>query len=228
MLNNLNKPLSSAEIVELAEYLESIPNAMSLEMLDGFFTALVCSPELVPPSVYVSYIWSDNHDFKTTSEAQKYFGYLVRHWNSITSELHSYNSYDPLLVEYEDDSKTGNEWAVGFMQGIQIGGEAWQDLIDDDETGSLLVPILALANENNPDPEFQTEPIDEEKREMMLNTIPALLPVLYKYFMKHRQDNPMPSKRMPTPVRTSTKKVGRNEPCPCGSLRKYKQCCGKN
>ena len=24
------------------------------------------------------------------------------------------------------------------------------------------------------------------------------------------------------------KKVGRNDPCPCGSGRKYKQCCGKN
>ena len=26
----------------------------------------------------------------------------------------------------------------------------------------------------------------------------------------------------------SDKKVGRNDPCPCGSGRKYKQCCGKN
>ena len=24
-----------------------------------------------------------------------------------------------------------------------------------------------------------------------------------------------------------TKKVGRNDPCPCGSGKKYKQCCGK-
>ena len=23
------------------------------------------------------------------------------------------------------------------------------------------------------------------------------------------------------------KKIGRNEPCPCGSGKKYKQCCGK-
>jgi len=23
------------------------------------------------------------------------------------------------------------------------------------------------------------------------------------------------------------KKVGRNEPCPCGSGKKYKKCCGK-
>jgi preprotein translocase subunit SecA len=28
------------------------------------------------------------------------------------------------------------------------------------------------------------------------------------------------------PTASSTKKVGRNEPCPCGSGRKYKKCCG--
>ncbi len=31
----------------------------------------------------------------------------------------------------------------------------------------------------------------------------------------------------PRPVRKATK-VGRNEPCPCGSGRKYKHCCGRN
>ena len=31
------------------------------------------------------------------------------------------------------------------------------------------------------------------------------------------------------PVKTeiADKKVGRNEPCPCGSGKKYKKCCGK-
>ena len=31
------------------------------------------------------------------------------------------------------------------------------------------------------------------------------------------------------PIKTSTaeKKVGRNEPCPCGSGKKFKKCCGK-
>lgn len=31
----------------------------------------------------------------------------------------------------------------------------------------------------------------------------------------------------PKPVRRATPKVGRNEPCPCGSGKKYKHCCGK-
>ncbi len=32
----------------------------------------------------------------------------------------------------------------------------------------------------------------------------------------------------PTTVVREGKKVGRNEPCPCGSGKKYKNCCGKN
>ena len=34
----------------------------------------------------------------------------------------------------------------------------------------------------------------------------------------------MSAKKAPKRV----KKIGRNEPCPCGSGKKYKNCCGKN
>ena len=30
------------------------------------------------------------------------------------------------------------------------------------------------------------------------------------------------------PKKNTDKKVGRNDPCPCGSGKKYKHCCGKN
>ena len=36
------------------------------------------------------------------------------------------------------------------------------------------------------------------------------------------------SESKPEPVRNTTPKVGRNDPCPCGSGKKYKNCCGKN
>ena len=29
----------------------------------------------------------------------------------------------------------------------------------------------------------------------------------------------------PAPIKSATPKIGRNEPCPCGSGKKYKQCC---
>jgi SEC-C motif-containing protein len=31
----------------------------------------------------------------------------------------------------------------------------------------------------------------------------------------------------PAPVRSTAPKVGRNDPCPCGSGKKFKHCCGK-
>ena len=31
-----------------------------------------------------------------------------------------------------------------------------------------------------------------------------------------------------TPITREEPKIGRNDPCPCGSGKKYKQCCGKN
>ena len=30
----------------------------------------------------------------------------------------------------------------------------------------------------------------------------------------------------PEPVRRDAPKVGRNDPCPCGSGKKFKKCCG--
>ncbi len=38
---------------------------------------------------------------------------------------------------------------------------------------------------------------------------------------------PPPEPATPSPAAPSALKVGRNEPCPCGSGRKYKKCCGK-
>jgi uncharacterized protein YchJ len=36
------------------------------------------------------------------------------------------------------------------------------------------------------------------------------------------------SSQATAPIRSAEPKVGRNDPCPCGSGKKYKQCHGKN
>ena len=43
-----------------------------------------------------------------------------------------------------------------------------------------------------------------------------------------RNAGPVPTKDAPrTPVKAG-EKIGRNSPCPCGSGKKYKNCCGRN
>ncbi len=41
-------------------------------------------------------------------------------------------------------------------------------------------------------------------------------------------NRPVGKASAPTTVRRSQPKVGRNDPCPCGSGKKYKKCCGRN
>ena len=40
-------------------------------------------------------------------------------------------------------------------------------------------------------------------------------------------DFPLAVPPRPTPLQTEGPRVGRNSPCPCGSGRKYKHCCGR-
>jgi len=54
----------------------------------------------------------------------------------------------------------------------------------------------------------------------------------WKYKIELEPDKPENIKDLEillNPLKTSIaeKKVGRNEPCPCGSGKKYKKCCGK-
>jgi len=43
---------------------------------------------------------------------------------------------------------------------------------------------------------------------------------------ERREAQHSPTTGPPTTVRRSTPKVGRNDPCPCGSGKKYKKCHG--
>ena len=55
------EPLTDAELDHLSAILEQFgyKRSMNLEQLDGFLAALICGPELVPPSKYLPKIWGD-------------------------------------------------------------------------------------------------------------------------------------------------------------------------
>jgi preprotein translocase subunit SecA len=63
-----------------------------------------------------------------------------------------------------------------------------------------------------------------------LNTMPEI-PTPKREPIRERVEaattNSGQAEQRPEPIRAAVK-VGRNQPCPCGSGRKYKQCCGKN
>jgi preprotein translocase subunit SecA len=71
---------------------------------------------------------------------------------------------------------------------------------------------------------FQLEPMSEEERQAQLARQRAEAERTQRIAAAAGRDTASP---VPTTVVREDKKVGRNDPCPCGSGKKYKKCCGR-
>jgi len=194
------------------------PTAMRMEQLDGFFAALVAGPEMVPPSEYLREIWSAEGDeapvYDSPEQAALVLGLLTRHWNTIASRLAANVAHPPHLFHATPDTR-GLDWAEGFVRGVALRSKAWLPLSRDREFGPLLQTILQLmANEYGE----KAEAISLEERREALDALPTVLMGIHTYWRL-----PAAARRGPEPVRRT--KVGRNDPCPCGSGKKFKKCC---
>ena len=227
----LNRPLTDAEYDRLGSMLARSERAINFEMVDGFFAALICGPETVPPSGYLRLIWGGDQiggekGWRDEAEMQEFFDLIMRHWNSIAVPS-SGDVFVPFLLEDDDGVARGNDWAEGFARGMKLRSNDWGELLMTRSRRGLLVPILALAHERDPDPTMRPykEPIDAERREQLIIGSAAGVVGIYRYFASRRH-LAAGTRRERTTQRRSERKVGRNGPCPCGSGLKFKKCCG--
>jgi uncharacterized protein len=227
------QPLTDDELDRLADALDRCggKRAMNVEMLDGFLAALICSPETILPSEYLPQIWGGEGTepvFESKSVLQELLSFVMRHWNATSNILESGGIFSPTLLDDERGVAHANDWASGFVHGMEMRRRDWSALMDDEEHGGALIPILALAHEHHPDPEMRPykEPISAEMRERLIAGISVGVTTIYRYFATERklEARALASART---FRRDAPKVGRNEPCPCGSGKKFKHCCGR-
>ena len=119
----------------------------------------------------------------------------------------------------------GNDWARGFMHGTALRHDGWAALVDDEEHGGCLIPMMMLCHEHDPDPEKRPGPISPEKREEVIVQMAAGLVERVSIFPgTSRSLRKTPHSRRNDGADVS--KARRNDPCPCGSGKKYKRGCG--
>jgi uncharacterized protein len=94
------------------------------EQIDGFFAALICSPEIARPSHYLPQIWggemTDEEAFDDQHQFQDLLSLLMRHWNNIARILEAGDVFAPLLFVDEEGTARANDWARGFMRGTHL------------------------------------------------------------------------------------------------------------
>ena len=241
---SLNESLSSdamseADIDDLAARLDGIdvPDRMTLEAVDGFFCALIASPELVTPSVYLPVIFGGEEGlsaiFLAQGEGQVTLSLLMRYWNLIAADFTKDAVHLPYVLEVPAAGVPGQAWARGFMRGTRLAPLGWDELFTSDDEGDVvIIPLLA----GEVDPEWPKEPLTKEKELDLLKTVAVGAGRAYRYFAEARSefaDDAIDEdlalgddEYYPETFVRAEPKIGRNEPCPCGSGKKYKKCCG--
>jgi uncharacterized protein len=221
----VGRPLTQAELDRLQELLDDCSGgtSMNIEELDGFFAALIAGPEVVMPSEYLPEVLggAQAREFKSLEEANEVLSLLMRHWNTIARTLHQGAVYIPVLWEAEDGTCRGNDWARGFLQGVDMRREGWSELMNDKRHDGTLLPMFMLRYENDEDPQLRPQSISPELRETLIVHMAASLIHAYEYFRTPRQSDAVQQKTK----RAAKGQTSRNDPCPCGSGKKYKHCC---
>jgi uncharacterized protein len=195
--------------------------------LHGMLTASVVGPQPVPMDWILQTVLSppeseaigyDNFpEFSWVAEKTEELLFRIGRVFQQDPEMFRLLAYMPKLKE-GDTTPDPQTWCNGFVEGVAYNRENWAPLFATKFGFERIAPILMTS-----DP-------DEWEKKDVLNPFTALTPyelceglktavlAIYAFWSSYDQNR--------SPVRASNT-PGRNDPCPCGSGKKYKHCCGR-
>ncbi|MGE5195676.1 MAG: UPF0149 family protein [Deltaproteobacteria bacterium] len=227
-------PIDSVDLEPLDEFLMSDrapPNSMMLSDLDGFLAGIAVGPELVRPSEWLPLIWGgEAPEFASLDEANAIIGAIMCRYNEILTEVAN-GAFAPVFWADRDGALIAMDWAEGFLQAIMLRADAWKPLFTSKRDGKLLFLILSLCGDEEGGSLLGLPPqLEDRMVEQAPDLIPACVMEIAAYWRRKRPkqvSRPFGLGPRFEPKRAASK-VGRNDPCPCGSGKKLKRCCGRD
>ncbi len=238
-----SRPLDETAIAELDALLASVPEScdpLDVAMLDGFLAAILLHPEPIAPAAWMPLVFDAQGRpaaLPTQEAQQQAVALIMRRHDELAACIAAVEPFDPIvfeLVDEKDEVLTGKAgigalapWAGGFANALAAFDLLQDAAEDDDELAGLLTGILRYLP---PDPEASAEEQEEYAREQALLDEDSPLADLDEAIddMVDCVLAIAPITRPKRPVLREAPKVGRNEPCPCGSGKKFKACHGRD
>ena len=186
--------------------------------LDGFFTAIVSGPVVLGPSRWLPALWGDFEPiWKNIDEYQKFMALLLQHSNNIAAMLmEDPAAFAPLFEERRVEDRwvtIVDEWCEGYLRAVRLAEEEWR--AGGQKIADLLAPIRAFTEETN----WYAHALgDDEEVGRLRDSIAPSVREIHAKWLAERAAPQLPARR-------DRPRVGRNDPCPCGSGKKYKRCC---
>jgi uncharacterized protein len=152
-------PLDDAELDALDTLLQALPadNAMNIEALDGYLSALAVGPWPAFPrsAVWMPAIWGGDGDgdgpapFASEKQRKRTALLVLRHLHAIDRALQGPpEQWEPVVSVAETDGAElvdAEDWCAGFLAAVALDPAVWERVFED----PLLAPLARLGGEGD-------------------------------------------------------------------------------
>jgi uncharacterized protein len=220
---NLSKILSRAVEPE---------DTLTLDGVHGLLFGLAVIPEPIMPSEWFPRIFgASSAEFEEKDDVEKWMGSLLGTYNRILAENEKGKLEFPFDMKdlREGDFDRIRHWAFGLFRAMSLRPETWglnrdeSALSEEDRriTDACCV-IFGLARPEKIPDLFVKPP----GAVTLYGSLPHAVNIIRDHGNRMRREmREQGIVPVPRGVRQA-QKIGRNDPCPCGSGKKHKKCCG--
>ncbi|MFA5718731.1 MAG: UPF0149 family protein [Desulfobulbaceae bacterium] len=225
--------------------------AFTYDELRGFLFGLAMTPDVLMPGEWLPVVFGEEMiTIDSEEEGQRLFDSLIAVVNNLTDRFQNGTLTFPFAQDYpagEGDIQAVLEWAYGLNEALALREHCWlesrpqslpDDLTEDEYEQELLTALSVIQGFVDPDEAdalFDTK-FDEtpDRPVRILATLFIMLPTAVDTLLEHghaleqeRRQRLLDEPGYPPTAGRQAPKVGRNDPCPCGSGsgKKYKKCC---
>lgn len=229
--HDLVEPLTEEELIQLDGLLLDLGDRLDegrdepadcvrdVSELDGFMLAVAACPRELGPQEWIPALWDgERPPFQSEEEGLHVLTLLLRHFKSTELVLlEDPESFDPLFAYEEDEQgqelESVDEWCTGFLRGLELAWDDWEPVVEAEPDLFLIVQLFGTEEGWE-----EQESYPEDEIVALQDGLPELARTVFSLGMAARAATPT--------IRREEPKVGRNDACPCGSGKKFKQCCG--
>lgn len=213
----------SKQLRELDDFLLSQTvddESMLLSEFDGFLAGIAVCPELIPPSEWLPVVWGGGDPlFDDEEQMQFIVKAIMDHYNDVVGSL-ARGNYCPIYDVDEDDSCLWETWILGFGKALFLRPQAWDafEALDNESVDQAFFVLTRLLDLDQQPFGFEAFDADAALEEIAPDAIVWAVDQLHRARLQH-------TCARPSGANGRQNKVGRNDPCPCGSGKKFKRCC---
>jgi uncharacterized protein len=197
----------------------------------GFLFAVVSCPEMILPSQWLEPVLGDV-SFRDQAEAEQVLSGLhaLHAWigrRLDARELPLPPGFEP-AAEPQANFRPGSpfgQWVRGFSAGHGWLREIWDRHVPDDaeEGAGLALMVLTFFASRQVAEGYHQDMYPEMAFEKLVEISHGMLPEAFFGYSDIGRSACMDNLQTPR----LSEKIGRNAPCPCGSGKKHKKCCGR-